>query len=545
MKINGQTFSYMCISAANALDRNQDVINNLNVFPVPDGDTGINMYLTMSTVRELRDFEGTLSQCADKVAGMLLRGARGNSGAILSLFFRGFSKALKGLDEADGENIAAAFVKGTEEAYKAVMNPTEGTILTVMRLCAERSVKLAAKKYKNDIPGLFGSLVDTAKFALSQTPELLPILKEAKVVDAGGSGFVTVLEGMEAALLGDPVKMSEEIVRQTEPEADFSLFLTEEITFAYCTECIIGKDDAFLGEDKALDLRDFLAGLGDSLVFAEDDDIVKIHVHTNKPGLVLEEGLKYGRLEKVKIENMRLQHTALSGEKMPAAKPEAEAEIFKDYGFLSVCIGDGIRDAFRDLGVDEIVYGGQTMNPSTQDILSALDTIHAETVFVLPNNKNIHMVAAAAADLAVGKAVIVLPTRSVPEGISAMIAFDASLDAEANKAQMEEAIAAVTTVTTTVAVRDTTLDGRDIKAGETLCLVNGKIASVADGNENALLAVSDSIKGGSYISVFYGEDASDAEAEAISEKIRAMAPDAEVVLIPGGQPIYPYIISVE
>ena len=545
MLINGHIFAEMLISAANALDNNKTAINNMNVFPVPDGDTGINMSLTISAVRALKGFEGALSECAEKMAPMVLRSARGNSGAIFSLFFRGVSKGFAGLDEADSLDVAKAFKKGTEEAYKAVMKPAEGTILTVMRLTSDKALEIA-DDYKGDVLGLLDAMVKESEDALAKTPDMLPVLKEVGVVDAGGYGFCVALFGMLSALRGAPIEAinADSGEEEAPREADFDSFSTEDIKFAYCTECIVDKDESHTGEGSAAEVNEFLASIGDSVVFVDDDTMIKLHVHTNHPGLVIEKVLEYGSLSMLKVENMKIQHsekTVSEQKKTPSvAKPD------KKYGFVSVCMGSGIKDTFKNLGVDRIIYGGQTMNPSTQDIIDAVNLTPAEVVYVLPNNKNIYLVALQAAELIKEKTVKVIPTNSVPEGISAMIAFDECASAEDNAEAMTEAKKAVTSISITYAVRGTKIDGIKIAEGQILGLVNGKIASVANSDEEVIENLVDRMSEASFVTVFYGEKISEEAAEGVLSIIKSKLPaDTEITLISGGQPIYDYIISVE
>lgn len=547
MVINGQTFFSMMISAANALDNSKTHINNMNIFPVPDGDTGINMSLTMSAIKTLSSFDGTISDCAEKASHVILRAARGNSGAILSLFFRGMSKALKGHDIADSEEIAFAFRRGTEEAYKAVMKPTEGTILTIMRSCAEKAEKVK-EKYKGDMQGLFASLVRASEEALAKTPEQLPVLKEVNLVDAGGYGFVVILTGMLAALQNHPV-VAKEPVQLASSATVFSEFNDEDIKFTYCTECIVEKSDKYRGEGTALEFNKFVCEIGDSVVFVDDDEIIKLHVHTNNPGLVMEKAIEYGALVTVKVENMRKQHTEILETPNLATKAEevpVVAPISKKYGFVTVCMGEGISEVFRDLGADHVIYGGQTMNPSTQDVIDGVNATPSEYVFIYPNNKNIYMVAEQAAKLIEDKKVIVLPTKSVPQGISAMLAFDPDASVEDNTAAMNEAIENVTSISVTQAVRDTTLDGEKIENGQFLGMLNGKIFCVGDTTDECLDKLASAAEGKSFITIFYGEGVSEEDAVAQAERFKACADRfAEVNIIFGGQPLYPYIISVE
>ncbi len=550
MLIDGRTLCNMAISAANALDNNKITINNMNVFPVPDGDTGINMTLTMSAVRALSNYDGTVSESAEKIANMVLRSARGNSGAILSLFFRGMAKALKGLETATAEDMVRALRKGTDEAYKAVMQPTEGTVLTVMRVCTEKAeVKILKDSYKDDPVHLFTYILKTAEETLEKTPELLPVLKEANVVDAGGYGFLFLISGMLAALNGTPVE-AENATGAIGTQASFSDFDTGAIVFAYCTECIIAKRKKYLGEGTAEDFHDFVGAIGDSVVFIDAEDIIKLHVHTNHPGQVIEKALEYGELETLKVENMRLQHSALMESEQQANEAAAEvpavAAIEKDFGFVSVCMGDGIRETFLDLGVDHVVFGGQTMNPSTQDIIDGVNRTPAKYVYVLPNNKNIYLVAKQAAEMIKDKKVIVLETRSVPQGISAMIGFNPDSDLEANTASMNEAIGAVRTAQITYAVRDTSIEGIKISSGQTLGLVDGKILCSSDNEEDCLAAIGAEFADKSYLTVFYGENIDEARAEKATAILQEkVGPMAEIAVIRGGQPIYDYIISAE
>ena len=549
MKLDGPSLYALFISASNALDNNKAAINNMNVFPVPDGDTGINMSLTLDAVRNLDGeyVKQNVSELSKKIASLILRAARGNSGAILSLFFRGMSKAFCDCEEVDTTDVARAFRKGTDEAYRAVMNPTEGTILTVMRRCAEEAEAAVAEGRfaTDDVRGLFSHIVDVGEEALAHTPDQLPILKEVNVVDAGGYGFMTALNGMLAALNGKPVARKDTGAEAT--EADFSSFDTENITFPYCTECIVEKYDEYKGEDKAEEFHRFVGGIGDSVVFAEDDTIIKVHVHTDHPGAVLETAVKFGMLATVKIENMRLQHSAIVSDKQEAKKQQAPsvAAPEKQYGFVSVCMGEGIRDTFKDLGVDNIIYGGQTMNPSTQDIIDGVNMTPAEVVYILPNNKNIYLVAVQASKLVKDKKVVVLGTRSVPQGISAMLAFDPSGDVDANTEAMEQAAGAVISMSVTHAVRDTTIDGEKIENGQMIGMVDGKIDCVANTSEDCILKMTEKMAGASYITVFYGEEVDEAQAVAAEKLIRDNVPSAEIVCISGGQPIYSYVISVE
>ena len=555
--IDGAAFSRMMLSAAAEIDLNKQKVNELNVFPVPDGDTGTNMSMTLSAAStELRKADGiTLTKAADKTASALLRGARGNSGVILSLLFRGFSKSLKGKLEADGKDFAAALTAGVEAAYKAVMKPAEGTILTVSRLTADAARDLAEEN--NEIEYVLQHCLDTAHAALDNTVNQNPVLKKAGVVDAGGMGFCLILRGMLESLRGNDIVCED--TGATNEEADFGIFDSEDITFAFDTVFIVRKREDITSLDP---LREYLGSIGDSLVIGEDDEAFKVHVHTNIPGDALSEAQKYGTLELAKIENMRLQHDDLTAgrkarstddleavekelENQPA-KQEAPAEPEKRYGSVAVCAGAGLAGVFRDLGVDEIIEGGQTMNPSTEDILHAIEKTPAEIVFVLPNNKNIIMAAQAAAELA-SREVVVIPTKTVPQGISAMLSFDAAMEPSENEAAMTGCLSGVMTMQITYAARDSDFDGFDIHAGDYLGLCDGALAGTAREITTLLASLADKAAeaGKEFINIFYGADIQESDAEAALELFRQHAPDAEVNLVSGGQPIYYYLISAE
>lgn len=551
--LDGATYRDMITSAAYALDNEKETINNLNVFPVPDGDTGINMSLTMSPAREeLKNYNGNVSEVSGEIAKTFLRAARGNSGVILSSFFKGVAKGLKDCEEADTKTIATAFKNGVEMAYKAVMTPTEGTILTVMRACAETAIEKmdADPDAFGNLDELFSNMLEVAGDTLAKTPDMLPQLKQANVVDAGGSGFVAVLQGMLSALRNNPVQPKDpSSVSTINKQADFSAFSTEDITFPYCTECIITKYKDFEGEEKCEELHTFVIGAGDSVVFVEDSDIVKIHVHTDDPGKVLSEAVKYGAFYTVKIENMKNQHTGLIAtheEAEPKTDEIISVPAEKKYGFVTVCSGNGIKAVFTDLGADKIVTGGQTMNPSTDDMLRAICATPAEVVFVLPNNKNIFLAAKTAAELVTDKRVEVINTVSIPQGVSAMFAFDESSTPEENREAMEARIADTKTASITYAAHDSTFDGKKIKLGQMLGLVENKVKFVTDTREECLGLIADTVKKSSIITVYYGEDVTREEAEKAVELISEnINPYADITLIDGGQPVYAYIISGE
>ena len=548
MKITGSLYRSMALSGAALLSNKMEEINNLNVFPVPDGDTGINMSLTMSTIGNTEDDLG-IGETAEKVASLMLRSARGNSGAILSLFFRGVGKALKGIDEAGQEELVAALKRGTTEAYRAVMKPTEGTILTVMRLCGEEAEKAYFADKNIAMRDLLGVVMSSAEDALAKTPEMLPVLKQTGVVDAGGAGFVCVLKGMLAAFDGKPyVAESKDVSEsaQTNSAADFSDFNSEDIKFGYCTECIVDKNEKYLGEDTSGELYEFIKSIGDSAVFVDDEQIIKLHIHTNDPGAVLTRAIEFGSLATVKIENMRNQHTELTSQSKPAVEEKKTPAIEKKYGFVSVCMGDGVADMFRDLGVDNIIKGGQTMNPSTQDIIDAVMNTPAENVFILPNNKNICMVANQASQIVTDRNVIVIPTETVPQGMSAMIAYNPDSEPDDIVNDMQEAMAMVTSMSVTFAVRDTHIDRFSITKGQYLGLVEGKIACVSNDSFSCAKQLTRGMTGANYVTVFYGENISEKKAEEygriISEKV---GDGCDVAVLYGGQPLYDYIISVE
>ena len=539
--LTGALFAEMVANGAAAIELHKDEVNELNVFPVPDGDTGTNMSLTMSNgASECRRKKPvTLTQAADAAAGGLLRGARGNSGVILSLLFRGMAKSFKEKETADPAMLAAAMAAGVETAYKAVMKPAEGTILTVSRLASAAAVECAGTA--GDLETVLIRALEAGEEALADTINLNPVLKKAGVIDSGGKGYLYILDGMLKALRGETIEVTAD--NSTREKAEFSDFNTEDIHFTYCTEFIVERENR---KDPDL-LRQFLSGIGDSIVVVDDDEIIKTHVHTNEPGNVLTEALTYGSFLTVKIENMKQQHTSKvmeqAEEDAPAAAP---AEPEKDYGIVSVCAGDGMAQIFSDLGVDAIVTGGQTMNPSTEDILKQVEKIPAATVFVLPNNKNIIMAAQQCQPLT-EKKVVVIPTGTVPQGISAAVAFDPSEDADANEQAMTEAAHAVRTAQITYAARDSEFDGQTIRAGEYLSLLDGTLAA-NDADLGAVVhATLEKIRQGEpeLVTVFYGEDVTEETAAAVGSAAEELLPDSEISVLRGGQPVYYYVISAE
>ena len=548
--IDAATFREMLLCANAALEENKQKINELNVFPVPDGDTGTNMSLTMNSAAiELgRKSPETVGAVADCAASALLRGARGNSGVILSLLFRGIAKSLKGRENASAAEFAAAVSAGVDAAYKAVMKPAEGTILTVSRLGAQAAAAFA--KDSTDFEGMLDALLAAAREALADTQNINPVLRRAGVVDAGGEGFVLVMDAMLGCLQGRtaaPVTAAAPAAAEAPKEgADFSEFDTGEITFGYCTEFIVAREN-----NKSPELlRSFLKNLGDCVVVVDDDEIIKVHVHTNVPGEVLTEALTYGPLQTVKIENMRNQHTALSGkdaaEAAAAPAEPAVAKPEKQFGVVTVCAGEGMANLFRELGVDRVVTGGQTMNPSTEDILTEINKTPAEVVFVLPNNKNITMAAQQCIPLS-DKKVIVIPTKTVPQGITAMLSFDPSSAEDVIEAELSAAIESVHTAQITYAARDSDFDGHDIHKGEYLALMDGALLGSDADLDKVLTKIADAANDldPEIVSIYYGEDVQGDAAQHAADLLGERLPLADVNVVNGGQPVYYYMISFE
>lgn len=542
--VNAALYIEMIRSGAALLEKNKQFVNELNVFPVPDGDTGTNMSMTINAgVTALSSGQAkTITAVADAAAGALLRGARGNSGVITSLLFRGMSKALKGRTEMTVFDFAAALSDGVSAAYKAVMRPTEGTILTVSRLVAEAAAAYAEEH--DEFEGLFDVIIPAGNKALDETTELNPVLKKAGVVDSGGQGYMFLIEGMYEALKGTPVTLdgSEKAQKDT---ADFASFKDEDITFTYCTEFIVNRENHRSPEV----LRDFLLGIGDSLVFVEDDEIIKTHVHTDQPGEVLTQALKYGSFVSVKIENMRNQHTQMIGLAVPADEVKEEAAPAapeKKYGTVAVCAGKGLEEVFSNLGCDAIVTGGQTMNPSTEDILKAVESVPAEIVFVMPNNKNIIMAAQQVQPLT-EKKVVVIPTKTVPQGISALISFDESAEEDELTEALTESAKSVRTAQITYASRDSEFDGMHINEGEYLALLESGIVGSGKDLGEILKALCEKFSESEpeVITVYYGEDVTEEDAEKVSDVFSEAFPDADVTVVYGGQPVYYYMISAE
>ena len=538
--IIGADFRRLVINAAAAIEINKQALNDLNVFPVPDGDTGTNMSMTINAAAaDLRKLEDpSLEKAASATASATLRGARGNSGVILSLLFKGISKKLKGSDHCDGVLWAEALQGGVDAAYKAVMKPAEGTILTVARLAAAKAAQAAQEN--NHIEFVHEAAIEEAKAALANTINQNPVLKKAGVVDAGGKGWLVALEAMLLALRGEDLVVPEGTAVEAREAADFSDFDTEDITFTYCTEFIISREN----QNDPDKLREFLASLGDSLVLVDDEEIIKVHVHTNDPGKALHEAIEYGSFVTVKIENMRLQHT----EKVMSEQELAPkiAEPAKPIGVVSVCVGDGIADVFQNLGVDALVSGGQTMNPSTQDILEMVNTVPAETVFVLPNNKNIIM-AAEQVNALTPKNVVVIPSKTIPQGVTAMLSFNPEGEVEENVAAMTEALSTVDTMQVTYAARNSDFDGYLIHEGDYLAMYGSALFGTGRDIKALLKSLAEKVRdeGKEYITIYYGADIAEKQAQKTADLFAEVCPDADVNLLRGGQPVYYYLISAE
>lgn len=547
--ITGLMFKNGIISAANNISNSRQAVDALNIFPVPDGDTGTNMSMTINAAAAdiaAMPEDSSLGEVSKRTASALLRGARGNSGVILSLIFRGMSKAFKGLDEAGSKDVAKAFRMGCDAAYKAVMKPTEGTILTVIRKAAEAAEEIADIQ-DEPLKVCFAAL-QAAKQALAKTPEQLPVLKKAGVVDAGGQGLVLIFEGIQSVFENNAIVQPIDSEKKEEKQSDKSTVAAadEEIKFGYCSEFLIEKEKSAKEKDP-LKLRAYLESIGDCVVVVDDNDIIKVHVHSNCPGDVIQSALKYGQLINIKIDNMRYQHrNAEEGKKADEAKI---AESENEYGFVAVCAGEGLQGLFTDLGADVVVSGGQTMNPSTDNILNAINQTPAKTVFVLPNNKNIIMAAQQAVPLAKDRTVIVLQTKTIPQGISAMLSFDETQNAQANEEAMTEAAGAVETGQVTFAARDSEVDGKPIKQGQMMGMANGAIKFIGDDKEQIAFETAESMidtSVHSLVTIIFGEGADENGAQAVEQKLgEKFGSDIEISIVDGGQPVYYYIISVE
>ncbi len=557
--VNAEQMRKIFLAGAQAIDTKKDIINELNVFPVPDGDTGTNMTMTiMSAAREVNALaDPTMEDLAKAISSGSLRGARGNSGVILSQLLRGFTKVIRDYDMITADIISAAFNKAVETAYKAVMKPKEGTILTVAKGGAEKAEELLGQT--DDLVEYIGKVIEHMDEVLAYTPELLPVLKEAGVVDSGGQGLVEIMKGGYEVLCGKEVEFkgeSQVSVSAGGPSKgtiSTENISTSDIKFGYCTEFIILLEKEF-GEEEELKFKAFLESIGDSIVCVADDEVVKVHVHTNHPGKAFEKGLEYGQLTKMKVDNMREEHNEklfLEQEKAAAASgapaPKKEEKPRKKVGFITVSIGEGINEIFSGLGVDYIIEGGQTMNPSTQDMLNAIDEVNADTVFILPNNKNIILAADQARAMTEGKNIVVIPSKTIPQGIAAVISYIEGKTDEENEALMREAMKNIKTGQVTYSVRDTSIDGKEIKTGDYMGLDDHTIQSVGTSLYDTTIGLIESMldEDSELLSIYYGQDASEEEAQRIADEIASRNNMIDIEVHSGGQPIYYYIASVE
>ena len=544
--VDAKMLGRMFLAGAKNLEAKKEWINELNVFPVPDGDTGTNMTLTiLSAASEVSALENpTMKTLAKAISSGSLRGARGNSGVILSQLLRGFTKTIEHYDTVDAPAFAKAFEKGVETAYKAVMKPKEGTILTVAKGAADKALEIAEDC--RDLSSFFADVIAHAEHVLSRTPDMLPVLKEAGVVDSGGQGLVEVLKGAYDGYLGKEIDMNFEKPMSSGMSKPVSAEESN-IKFGYCTEFIIMLEKEF-PEKEEQTFKEYLMSIGDSLVVVADDEIVKVHVHTNDPGMAIQKALTYGQLSNMKIDNMRLEHhekVIKEAEKLAAQQREAVPE--KEVGFISVSVGDGMGDIFRDLGADYLIEGGQTVNPSTEDVLKAIEQVHAKNIFVFPNNKNIILAANQARDLTEDKNIIVIPTKTIPQGITAMINYVPEKTVEQNTEEMLQCIGNVKTGQVTYAVRDTKIDDKEIRQGNIMGIGDHGILAVGEGVEGITMETIDAMvdEDTEIISVYYGSDVSAEDAQRLGEKLEERYPDFDVEVNDGGQPIYYYVVSVE
>ena len=544
--VDAKMLGRMFLAGAKNLEAKKEWINELNVFPVPDGDTGTNMTLTiLSAASEVSALENpTMKTLAKAISSGSLRGARGNSGVILSQLLRGFTKTIEHYDTVDAPALAKAFEKGVETAYKAVMKPKEGTILTVAKGAADKALEIAEDC--RDLSSFFADVIAHAEHVLSRTPDMLPVLKEAGVVDSGGQGLVEVLKGAYDGYLGKEIDMNFEKPKSSGMSKPVSAEESN-IKFGYCTEFIIMLEKEFPEKEEQA-FKEYLMSIGDSLVVVADDEIVKVHVHTNDPGMAIQKALTYGQLSNMKIDNMRLEHhekVIKEAEKLAAQQREAVPE--KEVGFISVSVGDGMGDIFRDLGADYLIEGGQTMNPSTEDVLKAIEQVHAKNIFVFPNNKNIILAANQARDLTEDKNIIVIPTKTIPQGITAMINYVPEKTVEQNTEEMLQCIGNVKTGQVTYAVRDTKIDDKEIRQGNIMGIGDHGILAVGEGVEGITMETIDAMvdEDTEIISVYYGSDVSAEDAQRLGEKLEERYPDFDVEVNDGGQPIYYYVVSVE
>ncbi|MBQ8803792.1 MAG: DAK2 domain-containing protein [Tyzzerella sp.] len=547
--INAELLSKMFLAGAANIEAKKEFINELNVFPVPDGDTGTNMSLTiMAAAKEVAALQNpNMEALAKAISSGSLRGARGNSGVILSQLFRGFTKAIRDTKEIDVLTLAGALVKAKETAYKAVMKPKEGTILTVARGIADKGLELA--ETVEDLEEFIPQVIEHAEYVLSQTPDMLPVLKEAGVVDSGGQGLLEVLKGCYDAFLGKEIDYTQIAPSTSVNMTKISAETNAEIKFGYCTEFIIMTEKEFTDADE-MEFKAYLESIGDSIVCVADDDVVKIHVHTNDPGLAIQKALTYGQLSRMKIDNMREEHEEKlirDAEKIAKEQKEKAKAEQKEFGFIAVSIGEGLNEIFKELGVDYIIEGGQTMNPSTDDMLTAIDKVNAKHVFIFPNNKNITLAANQAKSLVKDKEVIVIPTKTVPQGITAIINFVPDMTAEENEEVMLEEIKRVKTGQVTYAVRDTVIDGKEIHTDDIMGIGDSGILSVgsdiAETTKEMLAQLVD--EESELISVYYGADVSEEDAESLTAEIEELYPDVDIDVHSGGQPIYYYVLAVE
>lgn len=542
------------LAGAANLEAKKEIINELNVFPVPDGDTGTNMTMTiLSAAKEVSSISSpTFENLSKAISGGSLRGARGNSGVILSQLFRGFTKEIKTVTVIDAEVLARAFQKATETAYKAVMKPKEGTILTVAKGLADKMNELAGEN--GDLEEILGQVIEHGRYVLSQTPEMLPVLKEAGVVDSGGQGLIEVISGAYDCLLGKEIDLTAALGSGTTAKVEADA-VEADIKFGYCTEFIINIEKKFDNGDE-LNFKAYLESIGDSIVVVADDEIVKVHVHTNDPGLAIQKALTYGSLSKMKIDNMREEHKEKlikEAEKAEAEKKAAEeaarkpAEPKKKYGFISVSAGAGLSEIFEGLGVDVVIEGGQTMNPSTEDMLNAIDKVNAENVFIFPNNSNIILAANQAQSIVTDKNVYVVPSKTIPQGITALINFDETAEAESNFENMSSEMKNVKTGQVTYAVRDTSMDGKEIKQNDIMGIGDKTILSVGKDIESTTIDMLSQLidDDSELISVYYGEDVTEEQVDSLTAKLEEAYPDLDLEVHSGGQPIYYYIVSVE
>ena len=550
---DAQLLKAALLSGAKELEAKKEWINELNVFPVPDGDTGTNMTMTiMAAAREVAAIENpTMETIAKALSSGSLRGARGNSGVILSQLFRGFTKEIKEASEINVTILANAFTRATETAYKAVMKPKEGTILTVARGMADKAVELAIET--DDIVEFLEKVIEHGDYVLSQTPEMLPVLKQAGVVDSGGQGLMQVLKGALDGVLGKGIPFDAVVAQTSQKAAPVGAARddidTADIKFGYCTEFIINVEHAY-DDDEELKFKAFLESIGDSIVVVSDEDVVKVHVHTNNPGLAIERALTYGSLSRMKIDNMREEHNErleMAASAAPAQEAPKAEEPRKEYGFIAVSVGEGLSEIFKGIGADYMIEGGQTMNPSTEDMINAIDKVNADVIYIFPNNKNIILAAEQAKYLVEDKQIIVVPSKTIPQGIAALISFSPEAGPEENLENMVEEMGRVHTGQITYAVRNTNIDGMEIREGDIMGIGDSGMLAVEQNVETAVLKTLERMvdEDSELISVYFGADVEEADAEALLEQIEEAYPDCEVELNNGGQPVYYYLLSVE